>query len=56
MKNILYLSKNFKIKDADGIFYNVTNITSSFIVLDDRIALTYQQFKKYFKVDKVVVY
>lgn len=56
MDSILYISKNFTIKGGDGKTYKITNIDSNFIVLDDYLILTYEQFKKAFDIKKVVVY
>ena len=56
MDSILYISKNFTIKGGDGEKYKITNIDSTFIILDDYLILTYEQFKKCFNIKKVVVY
>jgi hypothetical protein len=54
--NVLYIGKHFKITDHNGIVYRITNITSTSITIDDCLVLTYEQFKKEFNVEKIVVY
>jgi len=56
MTDILYISKNFIVKSVNDEEYKITNIDSNFIVLDDYLILTYEQFKKAFDIKKVVVY
>ena len=54
--NVLYIGKHFKITDHNGIVYKITNITSKTITINDYIVLTYEQFKREFNVEKIVVY
>lgn len=54
--NILYIGKNFIVKSPRGNKYRVTNITSTHIVLNDYLLLTYKEFEECFKIDKVVIY
>ena len=56
MTDILYISNGFMIKSVNGETYKITNIDSNFIVLNDYLILTYEEFKKYFNIKKVVVY
>jgi len=56
MTDILYISKNFTIKGGDDETYKITNIDSNFIVLDDYLILTHEEFKKAFDIKKVIVY
>lgn len=56
MNNIIYIGKHFKVSDKYGNIYKITNISSSHIVLSDSIYLTYEQFKKHFKCEKIIVY
>jgi hypothetical protein len=56
MDSILYISNNFTIKGGNGKTYKITNIDSNFIVLNDYLILTYEEFKKAFDIKKVVVY
>jgi len=54
--NVLYIGKHFKITDHNGKVYKITNITSQTITINDYFVLTYEQFKKEFNVEKIVVY
>jgi len=56
MTDILYISNGFMIKDINGFKYRVTNIDSNFIILNDYLALTYEEFKKRFDIIKIVIY
>jgi len=56
MNNIFYIGNNFKVSDSDGKLYKITNISNLNITLDDYLVLTYEQFKKCFKCEKIIVY
>jgi hypothetical protein len=56
MDSILYISKGFIVKSVNGKTYKITNIDSNFIILNDYLILTYEEFKKSFNIKKVVVY
>jgi hypothetical protein len=56
MDSILYISKGFIIKSVNNEKYKITNIDNNFIILDDYLILTFEEFKKTFNIKKVVVY
>ena len=54
--NILYIGKHFKITDHNGNIFKITNITATTITINDYFVLTYEEFKRRFNVENIVVY
>jgi len=54
--NVLYISKHFIITDHTGKKFKITNITNDKIILNDKLIYTYNNFKKYFNIEKIVIY